>query len=54
VFGISSDEYLNYAQNNRKEWERRGQEVVDQMMKKIPTILVANPSAYRLSQGSSG
>jgi hypothetical protein len=29
VFGISSAEYLNYAQNNRKEWERRGQDVVD-------------------------
>jgi hypothetical protein len=28
VFGVSSDEYLNYAQKNRKEWEIRGQDVV--------------------------
>jgi hypothetical protein len=42
VFGISSDEYLNYAQNNREEWERRGEEVVEQMLKKIPTTSVAN------------
>lgn len=28
VFGVSSDEYLNYAQKNRMEWERKGQEVV--------------------------
>jgi hypothetical protein len=44
VFGISSDEYLNYAQNNREEWERRGKVVVDQSMKKIPSTLVANSS----------
>jgi class 3 adenylate cyclase len=43
VFGISSDEYLNYALNNREEWERRGQDVVAQMMKKVPLALVANP-----------
>jgi class 3 adenylate cyclase len=42
VFGISSDEYLNYALNNREEWERRGQEVVAQMVKKIPPTLIAN------------
>ena len=28
VFGVSSDEYLNYAVANRKEWEAKGQEVV--------------------------
>jgi hypothetical protein len=45
VFGISSDECLNYAQNNREEWARRGQDIVDQMMKKIPITLVANSCA---------
>jgi hypothetical protein len=35
VFGVSSDEYLNYATRNRKEWEDRGQEVVREMMEKI-------------------
>ena len=28
VFGVSSDEYLDYAVQNRAEWEERGQEIV--------------------------
>jgi len=28
VFGVSSDEYLDYAQQNRAEWEERGEEIV--------------------------
>jgi hypothetical protein len=28
VFGVSSDECLNYAQHNRDEWELRGKEMV--------------------------
>eukprot|EP00934_Nitzschia_sp_Nitz4_P002155 Nitzschia sp. Nitz4//scaffold6_size259037//151917//155608//NITZ4_001087-RA/size259037-processed-gene-0.270-mRNA-1//-1//CDS//3329556932//2155//frame0 len=28
VFGVSSDEYLNYALKNREEWDLRGKEVV--------------------------
>jgi 3'5'-cyclic nucleotide phosphodiesterase len=32
VFGVSSDEYLNYAMRNREEWERRGEEVLEQMV----------------------
>ena len=35
VFGVSSDEYLNYAMKNRKEWEAKGQEVVNEMIEKI-------------------
>jgi 3'5'-cyclic nucleotide phosphodiesterase len=31
VFGVSSDEFLNYAEQNREEWERRGVEIVEQM-----------------------
>ena len=27
VFGVSSDEYLQYALANRQEWERRGKKV---------------------------
>ncbi|GKY99162.1 hypothetical protein MPSEU_000871700 [Mayamaea pseudoterrestris] len=34
VFGVSSEEYLNYAQRNRKEWEARGEEVVQEMILK--------------------
>jgi 3'5'-cyclic nucleotide phosphodiesterase len=32
VFGVSSDGFLNYAEQNREEWERRGREVVAQMV----------------------
>jgi 3'5'-cyclic nucleotide phosphodiesterase len=32
VFGVSSDEYLNYAEKNRAEWEARGHEIVTEMM----------------------
>ena len=28
VFGVSSDEYLEYARNNREEWESRGEQMV--------------------------
>jgi hypothetical protein len=28
VFGVSSDEVLNYAVRNRLEWEARGEEIV--------------------------
>eukprot|EP00977_Amphora_coffeiformis_P011778 scaffold2872_cov193-Amphora_coffeaeformis.AAC.1 len=34
VFGVSSDEYLNYAQTNRREWERKGREVVAGLVEK--------------------
>lgn len=29
VFGVSSDEYLNYAIQNRNEWERKGKQCVE-------------------------
>mmetsp|Transcript_94 Transcript_94/g.267 ORF Transcript_94/g.267 Transcript_94/m.267 type:complete len:1155 (-) Transcript_94:417-3881(-) len=35
VFGVSSDEYLNYAIKNRQEWQDRGQEVVEEMVNAI-------------------
>jgi hypothetical protein len=39
VFGVSSDEYLNYALSNRKEWELQGQDVVATMSAKyLPAL----------------
>jgi hypothetical protein len=38
VFGVSSDEYLNYAVKNRQEWEQRGQDVVAEMIEKVKSI----------------
>ena len=32
VFGVSSDEYLSYALENRKEWERKGESIVQAMV----------------------
>jgi hypothetical protein len=32
VFGVSSDEYLNYAISNRDEWERKGKSVVEKLI----------------------
>jgi hypothetical protein len=32
VFGVSGDEYLNYALQNRAEWEQCGEEIVEEMM----------------------
>ena len=34
VFGVSSDEYLNYAIMNRNEWEKKGKDVVANFVKK--------------------
>jgi len=35
VFGVSSDEYLNYAMMNRNEWEKKGAKIVDDMLEKM-------------------
>ena len=35
VFGVSSDEYLNYALNNRKQWEGSGRQVVEEMVEGV-------------------
>ena len=35
VFGVSSDEYLNYALQNRAEWEARGKDLVKAMVAEL-------------------
>lgn len=35
VFGVSSDECLNYALSNKQEWEQRGQAVIAEMLQEI-------------------
>jgi hypothetical protein len=47
VFGVSSDEYLNYALQNRAEWEQCGEEIVAEMMSQLKPAsvrLTADPS----------
>ena len=34
VFGVASDEYLNYAITNRQEWEVQGRQVVEGYLQK--------------------
>ena len=57
VFGVSSDEYLQYAQKNREEWEMRGKEIVAAMIEKVtkPALLeeLQNLSQRRLSYDST-
>jgi 3'5'-cyclic nucleotide phosphodiesterase/Adenylate and Guanylate cyclase catalytic domain len=43
VFGVSCDEYLNYAMKNRQEWEERGQEIVAEMAQAVVTQSRADP-----------
>jgi hypothetical protein len=38
VFGVSSDEYLSYASQNRREWELRGRERVEEMLVKFEQL----------------
>jgi len=38
VFGVSSDEYLNYAIHNRKEWVSKGEGVVKSMIESTKGI----------------
>jgi 3'5'-cyclic nucleotide phosphodiesterase/Adenylate and Guanylate cyclase catalytic domain len=35
VFGVSSDEFLNYAEQNRCEWAERGQEIVSDLVHEV-------------------
>lgn len=35
VFGVSSDEYLQYAISNRNEWERKGKSVVEGLVAQV-------------------
>jgi hypothetical protein len=35
VFGVSSDEYLNYAMQNRAEWAARGEELLQRMLEEL-------------------
>ena len=35
VFGVSSAEFLNYALQNRDEWQERGQDIVAEMSESL-------------------
>jgi 3'5'-cyclic nucleotide phosphodiesterase len=47
VFGVSCDEFLDYAIDNRSEWERKGTEIVLEWEKEIKTTLPTNDDTER-------
>jgi hypothetical protein len=42
VFGVASDEYLNFAVKNRQEWESRGKALVEEMSEKARSDFAPN------------
>jgi len=48
VFGVSSDEYLTYAQQNRMEWESKGREIVEEMVEKMTFVKAEASNLYVL------
>jgi len=44
VFGVASHEYMNYAEQNRKEWEAKGQQVVQELVKEAEALNYESPS----------
>ena len=38
VFGVSSDEFLTYATENRKEWFAKGEKIVEEMVARMELI----------------
>jgi hypothetical protein len=56
VFGVSSDEYLNYAAVNRREWEAKGFEIVNSMVEKCKSmdlpIVSAGVANFNIAVGS--
>jgi hypothetical protein len=53
VFGVSSDEYLNYALKNRQEWEDRGLEVVASLVEDTQAKLLSEKKAAVVAPHSS-
>jgi hypothetical protein len=56
VLGVSSDEYLNYATENRREWEAKGLEIVKLMVEKCKSmdlpIVPAEVGNFNIAVGS--
>ena len=54
VFGVSSDEYLNYAKKNWREWEDKGQDIVHSMVGKHRRQQEAKLEANSLPEAGVG
>ncbi|KAL3938938.1 MAG: hypothetical protein SGBAC_006243 [Bacillariaceae sp.] len=60
VFGVSSDEYLNYAEENRNEWASKGRKVVAMLVAKYADVdgeeqgvVSRRPSSLKMNLTSS-
>ena len=54
VFGVSSDEYLNYAMENRRQWEVFGEKIVRDMTDSVVEVWTSiedSPKSQSLSSG---
>jgi hypothetical protein len=49
VFGVMSDEYLNYAMKNREEWEDRGLDVVAGLLEETKAKLLSEKKAVEVA-----
>jgi class 3 adenylate cyclase len=54
VFGVSSDEYLNYALENRREWATKGEEACAKMVEKYSKKKESAPESKPESQPRGG
>ncbi|KAG7341693.1 PAS domain containing protein [Nitzschia inconspicua] len=54
VFGVSSDECLNYAMMNRAEWEERGDQITKEMIAKLVNELGPGSNDGRAQEGIGG
>jgi hypothetical protein len=63
VFGVSHHEFLNYAQENKKEWEKKGKDITADMLAKCeakygteirrtqePETIASSPAAASLTK----
>jgi hypothetical protein len=46
IFGVNSDECLNYATRNRAEWEARGEEVLAEMVREFEDLVPEQQHQY--------
>jgi hypothetical protein len=51
VFGVSSAEFLDYAMDNRSEWESKGSEIVQQLIQEAEARFGSPESVIRRAQG---
>ena len=54
VFGVASDEYLNYAMENRRQWEVFGEKIVRDMTDSVVEVWTSiedSPKSQSLSSG---